>query len=138
MKIYSNSDGELIALRRNEIEELEHPVLGFQHELEFDEETNVELIANYHQDHNGHRLIDGVLSHNGIPYVINPPGEEWNAKLNKASTIESMLSNLASKTPTEIRTIEEQKIDDMEVKAYLKQRMPKIIALLVYTLGQEK
>ena len=49
----------------------------FDDTLEFDVETNEEMLSALDSDWNAHTLSGGILRRNGIPITINPPGQHF-------------------------------------------------------------
>ena len=49
----------------------------YDHLLNFDLDTNTELLHQLNTDWNNHSMPDGVLHYNGQPVIINPPGENY-------------------------------------------------------------
>lgn len=71
-RIYGFAGGEIAGIRQQD--DREPPPQGFTSVLEFDPETNPVVLPQLSRDHNGHRLLNGVLTLNGTPYAINPDG----------------------------------------------------------------
>lgn len=45
--------------------------------VEFDGDTNPELIAGLRSDWESYRLVNGQLQRNGVPVTVNPPGQAF-------------------------------------------------------------
>ena len=72
MKLYADSAGKLLALRRSDQLSSENPPVGTAETLDFDGSRNAHLVAGLDLDWEGHRLVGGVLTRDGKPLLIVP------------------------------------------------------------------
>ena len=109
----------------------------FDEVIEFDPETNTDAINGLDTDWNSHRVEGGQLLRSGVPVTINPPGEEWKAEEN-ATDVKSrfLLSQLANKTPVEIYTLMQARMDAWsnlgQAKADLREWLPLLSAIIAW------
>lgn len=69
----ANNSGELLQIldeaRRTQVEIPPDTI----HELEVDDETNASLLDDLTRDIDSYRLVDGILTYNGVAVRIQPP-----------------------------------------------------------------
>jgi len=136
-KIYGKS-GEIIRLLQSEDEELQFGAPpDFDDEIEFDPNTNQQVIDGLNTDWNSHQIVSGELYRNSNPVTINPPGDKWNARLNgDDARVRFLLSQLADKTPEEIYTLMQNRMDGWQnlgqAKADLWEWLPLMAAVIAW------
>lgn len=138
-KFYGKNQ-EIYAVRMDEQEELDYPVIGHDDETtDIDPEVNISVFEQYAQDHNNHEIIAGVLYYQGSPVTINPFGAAWLARLNKKEAkARFLLSQLVNKTPEEIYTLMQGRIDSWPslagARADLREWLPLMVAILAWSI----
>lgn len=78
-KLYANNNGEIIRFLQTDQEEdqFPDPPPGTVSSVEFDGKTNATIVNLLNRDGGRCRLIAGVISHNGVPQVINGVSTEF-------------------------------------------------------------
>ena len=76
-KIYGLGD-QIICVIANDADEnlMGIPEL-YDYLLVFDADTNSVMLHNINIDWNGHSIIGGILTYNGNPITVSPPGENY-------------------------------------------------------------
>lgn len=104
-RIFADATGAIIRVLAGARDEAEFgPPASFTSSLELDPETNPAVLPAIAADHNGHRLVAGVLSRNGVAYTISPPGEDEAVRLQVAASTQLLRDYLALATPTGAQT----------------------------------
>ena len=136
-KLYGKN-GELIRLLQTDEEELHFgDPSAFDDLIEFDPETNQDMIAGLNTDWNSHKIVGGALHRNNQPVTINPTGSRWNARLNQEEArTRFLLSQLANKTPSQIYTQMQERMDSWtslaDAREDLREWLPLFGALLAW------
>ena len=77
-KIYANAIGEIVKYLKTEDDEATIGIPDvFASMLEFDLEVNSSVGGNLDSDWNNHSMFGDILTHNGQPVTVNPPGEYY-------------------------------------------------------------
>lgn len=105
------SNGVLMGWLHSVEEEAMHPIPNDMTIIEFDEDTNPQVVSNLHNHWNEHDLVGGILRRQGVVVVFNPDGAgEIERKLIRADPlnitpmqVESVLTDIAARR-TQITT----------------------------------
>jgi hypothetical protein len=112
MKLYANAAGELIRFLQDDDEERRYPdpPAGAAGVLEFDPASNPGIREAIQQDWNGHLLLGGQLTRNGVQVQINPPTASFTDRRRVASMGQDLKAYLAASSPTGAQTVAALKI----------------------------
>ncbi|HSH82753.1 MAG TPA: hypothetical protein VLA19_29830 [Herpetosiphonaceae bacterium] len=93
-KLYAAADGTIVRLLKSEQDERMFPDAPPNTTvLEFDSDTNADVLRGLDIDWDSHRVIDGQLTRNGQAVTLAPPGQDYQDRTQRTTLITEINSD---------------------------------------------